>query len=87
MTIDLKGLEAQASYRFRIFSENGVSKVAREPPKSAEITVNTEHSGTYFNQLYCVLFTGTVYCVLYTVYCVLCALYVLRCTLCFLLCI
>jgi len=44
--IRVQGLEAQASYRFRIFSENGVSKVAREPPKSAEITVNTEHSGS-----------------------------------------
>jgi len=41
--ITISGLSPLTSYRFTVFAENGVSSLARgSPPKSADITVNTE---------------------------------------------
>jgi len=40
--IVVSNLSPGASYRFEVYSENGVSSVAREPPQAADIVVVTE---------------------------------------------
>ena len=40
--IAIDNLSPGTAYRFQVYSENGVSSVAREKPQSANITVTTE---------------------------------------------
>lgn len=49
--VTVSGLAPLTAYTFQVYSENGVSKVAREKPQYAEITVNTESSAGPANLL------------------------------------
>ena len=44
--LTVENLSPGTSYRLEVYSENGVSSVAREPPRAADILVTTEPAST-----------------------------------------